>query len=144
MIDYETIKKNALNEINELTSNKIKSELSNFKVEDQEKLEKLIENVLRVQINPIFEEVIIKNKTNINNKINEYKDLDEDDIQYKLNEFINSSLSIWKKTILNTKILFSVKEVITYIKLSNNIETNYKKKEKQEKQLKKLISKYRI
>jgi hypothetical protein len=144
MITYEIAKENALKEINEITNNKIKSELVKFKIENSKKLETVIEKILNIHITPVFEEVINKNKIKINEKIKEYEKLSDEDIQFKINEFINSSLSIWKQTVLNSKILFVVKEVITYIKLTNSTEKNYKKKLKQEKQLKKIINKYKL
>ena len=144
MVTYETIKENALNEINEITISKIKSELIKFKIKDADTLEIVIKKVLSIQITPIFEDVISKNKSKIIEKIKEYEGLSDEDIQYNVNEFINSSLSLWKKTILNTKILLSIKEVVTYIKLSDSNEVNFKKRKKQEKQLNKIIKKYKL
>ena len=126
MVTYETVKENALSEINEITTSKIKSELVKFKIKDADTLETVIKKVLSIQITPIFEDVINKNKSKIIEKIKEYEDISDEDIQYNVNEFINSSLSLWKKTVLNTKILLSIKEVVSYIKLSDNNEVNFK------------------
>ena len=143
MLNYEEVKINALNEINELILNNIRENLQG--AFDIIEYEENIVKIVNFNIEPVFKDVINKNKDKI---IKELDDLnkgmsDNEEIQFKINEYINSLLSIWKKTILNTKMLLSTKDVVKYLK-SYNEEKNYKKRNKNEKSREKLKKKYNL
>lgn len=146
MLDFKKVKENALNEINSLTKNKITEELKKVKINNIDEVQNVIEKILNYHISPIFIETINNNKKKINEILikNENEKINEEDTQFEINELINSSLSLWKKTILNSKTLIVIKEVLSYIKLTTVEEKNYKKKEKNKIKLQKLLNKYQI
>jgi phosphoenolpyruvate carboxylase len=146
LLDFKKVKENALNEINSLTKNKITEELKKVKINNIDEVQNVIEKILNYHISPIFIETINNNKKKINEILikNENEKINEEDTQFEINELINSSLSLWKKTILNSKTLIVIKEVLSYIKLTTVEEKNYKKKEKNKIKLQKLLNKYQI
>lgn len=147
-MNFETIKTNAIEEIKGLIYSKIEESFKKNIFTENQKNNLL--KIINFNIIPIVDDVLEKNKKNILNKIevlNLNQELDETLRQYEINVYINSLLSIWKKTVLGIKIALATSESVKYIKLLKRKEDNktpFKEKEKIKKSINTFVKKYNL
>lgn len=145
-LTFEEVKENAGQEINRLIWENLSSQLKNLT--NLSKYEKNLYKIINYHIEPVFENIIEKNEKSLKEyleKVNN-EEISKEDKQYKMNEKINSLLSMWKKTILTVKMTLVSQEGGKYLKsfLTDTTKVDYKKREKILKNRIEFVKKYKL
>lgn len=131
-LTFEEVKKNASNEIRDLIWNELSIKLRDLT--NLKRYEKNLYKIIDFHIGPVFNEIIENNQSDLEKKLEDInkEEIDIEEKQYKMNEEINSLLTMWKKTVLTTKMATVSKEGGRYLKsvITDTTKLNYKKRDK--------------